>query len=590
MEKNNLIFLILFILYSQVHEKELSSFNNENIQDEIIELTNIYEQNMEIIYLDEEMNQTVYNIWQDHSLFINNNSELIYIFESNSSNLIINNAEGKGLRNLNILEYGSKITVNMTGSFPEIIKITSIPNSNVYIEPLFEQNYDNLYLKQKFTNIKIIETADNNLIAHFDSFDENHEIYYANYMNDKIIPKDIYPINKEKFNKLNFKDVILTLEPNSTYIIINDVTEFYLSSLEVFITPKENVNQEIILHANTEKYLYLNKYQRYSINLNDISDFRIMKLSRKTSNSKIIINDNIVIDKDNMYYELEKKTILNLRIESEDALIEFLYYFHNEIIIDQLESNKQKIDGDKILIKLDSPDTYEIKLETNLNNAFGTSIYAKFSKGNYHYYSKECHSSLIYGFSFEETINKEVFENINQKVNESYNVYLYFLKGKEEQEIYLSLYPKNLKKDILNSANFTNIELDPEKTYKYTIQNDNTYTFKLSLDDNNIKSYYPIFTFENKTNYNETKLVMKNEGNNKNTSIYLNYYKNWTKDEDIRIKIIAEQAENILIVFYIFSGIVILVCLALCVLVIKKMSKGERQNDEGQINELLNKE
>lgn len=595
MEKNLLISIILFSFFCRVYKCWESPINKEIMinngvdclfSNKAQEPNNLLDYENKI--LNEELNKEIFNILKPLRFF-NNNPELIYIFESNSTDIKILDPKSKGLSYLNFLEYGSNLTVD-SESYSGEIRISSIPNTNVYLELLTEKNYDKLFLWQKFTSIKFIQTDENNLIANFDSFDDNNKVYYAKYKMDILSPKDIYPINKNKFNSVNIKEQIITLECNSTYIIIYDVTEYYLSSLELFITQKENENQDIYLHENEEKYLYLNKGKTYQLKLENINNYRIMKLSSKTINSKIIIGDNNIIDKENKYFKLERNKDIKIKIENDDALIEFLYYFENEIIIDSLEKEKEKLESKselKILIKLGSPDDYTIKLESDSTKSFGTSIYGKLGSENYHYFSEECLHNLIYGFSFEETIKKDAFKNINTKGDEYYMIYLYIEKQNSDIPLYLTINPTNLQTLILKSSNFSSNEYNKAKTYKYIIEGDQEYTFRLYIDDKNIESYYPLYTFENRTNYNEKELTMKNEGNNNNTHVYLNYYKNWAGDDEVNIMIIAGRAKNILLVIYILAGILIFVCFAIVVLALRKIIKKQKEVAQNQDNELL---
>lgn len=594
MEKIQIFFLFLFLSISKIYEKEFS--NKENINK--INEPSICEQNLDNDYnnyvLKDIYNRSKLDLEGGYYRFINDNPELIYIFESNLTDIIINYPQNNGFKNINVLEYGSNLTIDNYS--PENIYISSIPKKNIKIELLFTNNYDKHYLKQVFSNIKIIETKENNLILTFDSFDEYHEVLYAKYENGSISPQDIYLKNNAKFHKINIKEDIITLYNHSTYIIKNEVNEFYFSSLEMFITQQQkNQEEEIILNERDEKYLYLNKDKTYTIKLNNISNYRIMKLSSKTRNSKITMNDNIILDKEKIYYELEMDKTLNLKIENADALIEFLYYLGNEKVINSLEIYKEKIDeySNGTLIKLGSPDDYIVKLESNLNKAFGASIYGKFGKGNYHYYSEECQKIFYFGFTIEETIKRDLYQNINYKNEESFMVYINVYKEDQKQSIYLSIYSSNLNISKLNAANFTYIDIDPQTTYKFIIENDNEYNFKVVLEDkNNKESYYPIYTLENGTNYNDLEISVKNEGNNKNTPVYVNYNKNWPKDKKVQLIIVADEAYNILKVIYIISSIFILICFVIVIFSLRKLVKNAknigRDSSEGK-DELINK-
>ena len=596
MKKTYSLFIILFLFMfklNQCREKQnnIKSFAGtiEYSEDSKKSFQMLEEGYAETI-LNIEMDRKEYKIVYSANKFINENSELTYIVESYSNNLIIQNKNSKGLKNINIIEYNDYLTVNKTGNTEEVIKITSIPNSNLYIELLFDNNYDELFLKQKFTNIKIIETKEDKLIAVFGSFDENHEVYYTKYSKDTMSPKDIYPINLNKFTPINIKDEIVNLDKESIYIIINNVSDHYLSSLELFITQKDNKKEEIILINDTEKYLYLNKDKTYTINLNSIKNSRLIKLSSKTINSKISINNDIKLDKENKYYELNKNANIQLKIDNEDALIEFLYYFGIEKVFNEVKIDHQKIEEVSstlhILIKHYPLDDYIIKLESDIDKSFGTSIYAKFGRGNYHYYSIECDQSLTFGFSFEETIKIDKSENIKVENDEYYMIYLSILKNKD-QPIYLSYYPKNyntFNKTELNGAKFSNFELDLQQAYEYIIKNDDTYSFEISIKDKDKKkSYYPIYILDNKTIINELKLDLKNEGDNKNTSVYINFYKNWTKEYEVSLIVMAGKAKSILTAIYVISGIIIAASAFFCVWEILKIIK--TKNEDSLVND-----
>ena len=183
----------------------------------------------------------------------------------------------------------------------------------------------------------------------------------------------------------------------------------------------------------------MNKTHR--ISLNNSLDSKLIKLSGKTKNSQISIGNNIILNENNIYYELEKGKEYSLKIDKEDALIEILYKFKDEKVYDKIELNEKKIDGDqinKILLKLRTKDDYIIKLKSDGDNSFGASFYGKASKGDYHYYSEEIDKSLTDGKSFEVLINQSNFENININKSEFFSLYLYVLKSNKDQPLYLT--------------------------------------------------------------------------------------------------------------------------------------------------------
>ena len=589
MQKQNFIFYILVLIVFQIVECESMTNNNENdIHSNKENQKNYFQINddYEIMNLKDEMNRNEISLDNKAYKFINDNSDLIYIFETNSR-IDIKNKDSNAFIELNILEYGEDNYLIMSSQSNENVKITSIPNSNVYIEQLFGENFDELLLKQKFTNIKIIQTNTNNLISSFDSFDENNDIYYAKYSVDNFNPKDIHPINVNSFTKIDKKKDLITLDMKSTYIIINKVYDQYLSSFEYFIAPEINNNNEINLVKDSEKYIYLNTNKEYKINTKDIKNPRLIKLSDKTKNSVITINDD-KIDKDNIFYELKKDEEYVVKVRDENALIEFLYDIKEDgkEIFNDIETLNTTINGNSILLKFDTLHDCVIKLTSDLNKSFGASICYKFGKGNYHYYSEECKEVLTFGFSYEDTIKKEKFNNITLRKDELYMAYINIYRN--NTPIYLSYYPTNFEESWLNSANFSNTELEPKHKFKYIIQGKDKYILDLNIDKDEIKSYSPIFTLVNRTFHNETHLEIKNEDDSKNFTVYINYHKNWPQDKDITIRIISNHAENILLGIYIAGGILMVACFVIAIIAIAIMIRKRRESSENNESELLN--
>ena len=589
MQKQNFIFYILVLIVFQIVECESMTNNNENdIHSNKENQKNYFQINddYEIMNLKDEMNRNEISLDNKAYKFINDNSDLIYIFETNSR-IDIKNKDLNAFIELNILEYGEDNYLIMSSQSNENVKITSIPNSNVYIEQLFGENFDELLLKQKFTNIKIIQTNTNNLISSFDSFDENNDIYYAKYSVDNFNPKDIHPINVNSFTKIDKKKDLITLDMKSTYIIINKVYDQYLSSFEYFIAPEINNNNEINLVKDSEKYIYLNTNKEYKINTKNIKNPRLIKLSDKTKNSVITINDD-KIDKDNIFYELKKDEEYVVKVRDENALIEFLYDIKEDgkEIFNDIETLNTTINGNSILLKFDTLHDYVIKLTSDLNKSFGASICYKFGKGNYHYYSEECKEVLTFGFSYEDTIKKEKFNNITLRKDELYMAYINIYRN--NTPIYLSYYPTNFDESWLNSANFSNTELEPKHKFKYIIQGKDKYILDLNIDKDEIKSYSPIFTLVNRTFHNETHLEIKNEDDSKNFTVYINYHKNWPQDKDITIRIISNHAENILLGIYIAGGILMVACFTIAIIAIAIMIRKRRESSENNESELLN--
>ena len=74
----------------------------------------------------------------------------------------------------------------------------------------------------------------------------------------------------------------------------------------------------------------------------------MIKISRETINSEILNEDNkIILNKDNLYYYFENKNkenkILKIKIDKNDAILEFLYNLTNNNIIENINYEKSKL-------------------------------------------------------------------------------------------------------------------------------------------------------------------------------------------------------------------------------------------------------
>ena len=594
MKEKYIFYFLICLSICDFYKCELLKNNIDIIDNEVVDsyYSNLMFEEGDIIELKEDMDKKEYTI-DSTSNFTNANEDFIYIFESYSTNCLIIKSDETGsdtLKNINILKFGEKITFSSCNEQNKIY-ISSIPNSNIYINTLNKDSYDQLFRKQKFTNIKILET-NKALIATFGSFEDNNDVYYTKYNQDTMKPKDIYPINKDKFTKIDLENNIINLEENSVYIIINDVKEFYLTSFEFFIYPKETQN-EITLEGKKENLLYINSGKTITINFNK-SNKRIFKLSRKTLNSKITINGDKILSRDNLYSDIiDGSNSLNLKVENEDALIEFLYYSENEKIFDDIQNENLLISelGNRveILVKLDFLEDYVFKLETESNKSFGTSICAKIGKDNYHYSADECKNTLTYGFSYEETIKKENLININHYGEEYFMVYINIYKTDINQVISLSYYPINLNETTINITGNDILKfIKKNETYRINIVNEKTYIFNF-INYDKIMSYYPLFVFNDRTVNNEKELIIENGSKDKRLPLFINYYKNYTFSDNDELKIeikknTEKENKTALTVIIIVASILIAICIIIIIYALIKIKKnGKEKEDSGDV-------
>ena len=133
-----------------------------------------------------------------------------------------------------------------------------------------------------YNNLSFIINTTAASIAFFDTFDRSSNIY---------ISKDINEFNSESDKRITGQ--FIYIEPNIIYYVrICLLDNIYLSNLMLYLSPKNLSEKKISLKENELKFIQLQKDQEYTLDFqeNAISK-RIIKLSKKTIKSKIIIND-----------------------------------------------------------------------------------------------------------------------------------------------------------------------------------------------------------------------------------------------------------------------------------------------------------
>ena len=79
---------------------------------------------------------------------------------------------------------------------------------------------------------------------------------------------------------------------------------------------------------------------------------------------------------------------------------------------------------------------------------------------------------------------------------------------------------------------------------------------------------------------------MKKE--DKKVPLYINYFKNWTNENDITMTIIADKSQKILLGIYIVSSIIILFRLVIIFITIRRILNNPQKEISGE-NELIEK-
>ena len=455
------IFLLSFVI-----------FNCLNIESEV---------NQEIITynLSIEMNRNNYTLKSNQTYrFINSNEKFIYFIEL-PKGIISKDENNNTYKDLISLSGINQSIIIISEDYSEEefeIYVTSILNNVDII--ISNSLYSNISNSSDKNIILLVYTDNEGQILSLDSFENSLLFYYYKYDFVKISPKDFYPINKQLFYK--YEDNIVHLDNNSVYIIFVELYKFdyTYNMLNLFISP-EQVNKNLLIKNNIIFLKQSDNY--YNLTFENTNLSRILKLSRKTNDSEVIsINGEIILNNNNLYYELPEENIqkgILLKIKNNNCLLEILYSSKNNMeIFDSYSVENYKLTKKYNIIKIPKNKCkYEISiLFTNKNNltTYSFGINNKISKKDYFY--NWINLSGLY---------------IDKEYNYKYSLpYLYNTEiGEEEYQIFeIILDDMQLKNDIFLTYNpisyfkYLYKEIDEQKS-EYIIGNISSYLKKFYI-------------------------------------------------------------------------------------------------------------
>ena len=155
------------------------------------------------------------------------------------------------------------------------------------------------------TNQSFIINTTEASIAFFDSFDTMGLVY---------ISKDINEFLSQKDERVTGK--FIEIEPNVEYYVRIRLIMNGLSNLRKYLYPKDIPEEKISIKENELNFIYLQKDKTYTFDFSEnLIDKRVIKLSRKTLDSKIIINADKELNKENLYYQIEENLKGELKLE-----------------------------------------------------------------------------------------------------------------------------------------------------------------------------------------------------------------------------------------------------------------------------------
>ena len=203
-----------------------------------------------------------------------------------------------------------------------------------YKNKSINENYISIFLNIK--KIMFLQVSEDHIFYGYNPWIKiQNRIQYAKY-NEQMKLDDILEGNENYFKEYKYENDFIIFQKDETYILSMEI----YGQLHYFISPK-NVKESIDIIGTETNFLFLEKNKIYELDFKNNTIDRLINLSRKTLNSQInIIDENIILNSDNIYYQIKEgfKGKLKLEVENSDAVIEFLFKL-NKVNQVKLEKN-----------------------------------------------------------------------------------------------------------------------------------------------------------------------------------------------------------------------------------------------------------
>ena len=320
---------------------------------------------------------TLINEFKNHYYFYNSSLDIILSMPKigfiQTDTLILN-------KNKN-METNSKLSITSLISDIEFLRYYN----NIKMENL-------LLFKGKL--MIILKAPEDHIFYGYDALSEIvNKMKYATY-DDQMALDDILSGNEQYFKEYKNDDGILTLPKNNINILFLDYSSF--EQIHLFLATK-TTNEKIDISGRDTYFLFLEKDKTYELNFEENIENRMIKLSRKTLDSEIdILDENIVINSNNIYYRVKKgfKGILKLKVKNSDAVIEFLFEINNFSVEQSFWRNSQiTTTGKYALVKI-SKEYFSKKLIFKLQGDKSFYMFYGYSKAPYLYYNYKSQTKL----------------------------------------------------------------------------------------------------------------------------------------------------------------------------------------------------
>ena len=394
------------------------------------------------IYLDDDIynNTKEYELNPDEEIVFHlQDDNYFYFFETDiNNNNLFSSYDQDSLKifnksNFYMIDYKNKIfpgfevNANYYKTLKEStkIKITTIKKEqNISIQWGYNLNdihIDGWYqLFEQENEIYSMESTKDHVL-YIATFNKDLNIYYSAY-NPDIKPHDIININKNKFDIISNKPIVV--KKNDIGIFIYQTPKNY--SLGLFYTNPIDIDEDIIISDN--RFMFLGKKDFvYNLKLYLVHKNIYIKLNAESLNSEIEILDskNSILNKNNRYYFIDKNIKnLSLKLKNDNsALIELLYEY--EINNDNnLDINQKNFELEKGLYALKYKKSDKIKsiiIDIESKNKLSGYIFPTIGKGNYS-------SVFPYNLNFENNYTTTEFIFPEDKIdnNEEFIIFIKF--------------------------------------------------------------------------------------------------------------------------------------------------------------------
>ena len=417
--------------------------------------------------------------------------------------------------------------------------LASIQTKETTLENDFQES---LEIYNRLNNIETVNQSKSFMInstqksiAYFESFDD----------------KAIFWISKNYEDYISHKDERITgkfypIEPNTTYYVRNFIWN-NPAVLTKYLLPIFNEKEEIKINDEAEEinFIYLDANKTYTLNFAENKNKKMIKLSYRTLNSKVDIKINTKkeaeLNENERYYEIKEnfKGKIELKIQENNALIEFLTDTGDYTIFSKTSIEKTEVDKDILIITVGkNPKNFQMTLNSVENFNYSLS-YGLSNNSHYYYYSQnntKISSKFFEGYNYIGYVElMGVFRNKSLLQNEFIS-FAIVLERKPGQKIYLE--------------------------YKQTCLIDKIYDEEMSEENctkiiNNLKDLLDIYVYidiaknppniENYPNYHHRPIDLKAEldkvskSNRKFYEFYQEIEKILTSTRDLHFNIYAHQ-------------------------------------------------